>query len=613
MLPASTTNFPNRFRERRPRCEPILLLKAYFIVIGTILSLSAGTAHAAQRVALVIGNGGYTSVPKLRNPPNDAGDIAASFERLGFSVEKVIDAKAEDMRQALKRFGGLAQDAEIAVIFFAGHGMEIRGDNWLIPIDAELHADIDAEAEAINLNSLTLQVGRASRLGLVILDSCRNNPFVNMRRTDASRAANNRGLVRVEPPNNILVAFAARDGTTASDGDARNSPFTSALLASIEKPGIEVSLLFRKVRDEVMTKTNREQQPFVYGSLSRDMIYLKPPLEEARPKSPSSNASTGAPVSEPVSDCDRLAAHPKDSRRPDGVVGVGIKQIDVVSAKAACDAAMLQHPAVARFVYQAGRIAYAQKNYALALGYFNKAVSSGYAAAAINLGALFETGEAVATDYSKARHWYEKAAAAGDAAGINALGALYQKGLGVAQSYDQALKWYMRAAAAGDPDACNNIGVIYASGKGVPQDYVEARKWYEKAAAAGHASAMNSIGVLFQTGSGVDQNYATAREWFDKAAILGDKDAMKNLGGLYFNGYGVGQDYVEARRWYEKAADKGSSEAMNDLGLLYANGYGVEKDATAARQWHEKAAAAGNGDAKVVAKTSSASSKHGRR
>lgn len=579
-------------------------LKARFFLIGAILVLfSASAANAERRVALIIGNGAYLRVPNLANPPNDASDIAASFERLGFSVEKMLNAKSDDMRQALKRFGSVAQDAEIAVIYFAGHGMEIRGENWLVPVDAELRADIDAEAEAVNLNSLTLQVGRASRLGLVILDACRNNPFVKMRRTEASRAVE-RGLARVEPPNNILVAFAARDGTTANDGEGRNSPFTSALLANLEKPGLEVSLLFRKVRDDVMVKTKREQQPFVYGSLSRDLIYLKSPPANTRPKNTSNNSSPEPLSPEPVSDCDRLAAHPKDSRRPAGVAGVYIGQINVAPAKAACDAAILQHPELVRFVYQAGRVAYAQKDYVQARIHFNKAASGGYSEAAINLGALYESGEGVAKDYATARNWYEKGAAAGNPAGINALGTLYDKGLGVAKNYDEARKWYLRAAAAGDSDACNNIGFMYANGNGVPRDHVEARKWYEKAATSGHASAMNSLGVLYQLGTGVDQDYEAARQWFLKAAETGDKDAMKNLGGLYFNGFGVAQDYAEARKWYEKAAGKGSSEAMSDLGLLYANGYGVEKDANAARLWYEKAAAAGKEKAKAVPKKS---------
>lgn len=153
--------------------------------------------------------------------------------------------------------------------------------NWLIPTDAELRTDADVESEAVSLRSVNIQVRKARQLGLVILDACRNNPFeAKMKRSLATRAVA-RGLAPTEPTDNVLIAYAARDGTTASDGDGRNSPFTTALLRHIETPGLEISFLFRRVRDDVMSATKREQQPFVYGSLSKEEIYLKGPNASA--------------------------------------------------------------------------------------------------------------------------------------------------------------------------------------------------------------------------------------------------------------------------------------------------------------------------------------------
>ena len=160
---------------------------------------------------------------------------------------------------------------------FAGHGIEIGGENWLIPIDAELQSETDAESESISLKSVTLQVAKSRQLGLVILDACRNNPFdAKMQRLTLKRDVP-RGFARVEPVGNVLVAYAAKDGTTANDGSGRNSPFTAALLRNIEKPGLEINFLFRNVRVDVMAATANGQQPFVYGSLSNEMIYLTPP------------------------------------------------------------------------------------------------------------------------------------------------------------------------------------------------------------------------------------------------------------------------------------------------------------------------------------------------
>ena len=244
-----------------------------------LLFILAGTAplFAAERVALVIGNGIYQKVPTLPNPPHDAADIGKALERLNFRVTQLSNATAAEMRKAIVDFGRSTEGAEMAVIFYAGHGMEVSGENWLIPTDAELRSDTDVESEAISLRSINLQVSKARQLGLVILDACRNNPFAAKMKRSISTRAVARGLAPTEPSDNVLIAYAARDGTTASDGDSRNSPFTTALLRHIETPGVEISFLFRRVRDDVMATTKREQQPFVYGSLSKEEIYLRAP------------------------------------------------------------------------------------------------------------------------------------------------------------------------------------------------------------------------------------------------------------------------------------------------------------------------------------------------
>ena len=275
------------------------------LILGCIIALLMGFAAApasadGKRVALVVGNSAYRNVPELPNPANDAGAVAAALNRLGFSVTLIANASFEEMRRGLIALGREAAGADMAVMYFAGHGMEISGENWLIPIDAELKKDIDAENEAISLRSVMLQVSNTTSLGLVVLDACRNNPFAaKMHRALALRAATAGGLGRIEPVGNVLVAYAARDGTTALDGDGRNSPFTTALLHNIETPGIEVTFMFRNVRDDVMEATRNEQQPFVYGSLSRRAIYLAgdpPSADQASTKQANASpAVAGAP------------------------------------------------------------------------------------------------------------------------------------------------------------------------------------------------------------------------------------------------------------------------------------------------------------------------------
>lgn len=254
-------------------------------VMAAVFTVSASAA-TQTKVALIIGNGAYKDVPELTNPTNDATAVAGAFLRLGFSVRLVTDASYDDMRRALLEFSQKARDSEMAIVFFAGHGIELGGENWLIPVDAELKTDLDTEQEAISLRSVMLMVSAASKLGVVVLDACRNNPFTNrIKRSIATRAVT-RGLSRVEPINNVLVAYAAKDGTTASDGSGDHSPFTAALLKHIETPGLEVTFLFRNVRDDAMAATGNEQQPFVYGSLSKEAIYFKPPPAVAAPVAP---------------------------------------------------------------------------------------------------------------------------------------------------------------------------------------------------------------------------------------------------------------------------------------------------------------------------------------
>ncbi|WP_420967321.1 caspase family protein [Bradyrhizobium sp. B120] len=270
-----------------------------FIFIFFAFVLVSVPASAADRVALVIGNGAYQKVPALPNPSRDADDIARAPERLDFKVTEVNNATAADMRKSLVEFGRAAEGSMMAVVFYAGHGMEAGGENWLIPTDAELRSDTDVESEAVSLRSVNLQVSKARQLGLIILDACRNNPFeAKMKRSLTTRAVA-RGLAPTEPTDSVLIAYAARDGTTASDGDGRNSPFTTALLRHIETPGLEISFLFRRVRDEVMKATKREQQPFVYGSLSKEEIYLKAPAASAN-TSPIASVSTPPALSQPM-------------------------------------------------------------------------------------------------------------------------------------------------------------------------------------------------------------------------------------------------------------------------------------------------------------------------
>ena len=233
-------------------------------------------APGTRKVALIVGNGAYKSVPRLDNPPRDAKLIADTLRGLGFhTVTLASDLDRDRFFAALRDFGREAEKADWAVVYFAGHGMEIGGVNYLIPTDARLAADRDAENQAVALEQVIAAVSGARKLRLVMLDACRDNPFEkNMQHTIAMKLVG-KGLSNIEPEAGFMVVYAAKHGETALDGDALNSPFATAVAREIKVPKVEVRRLFDIVRDDVWKATDRRQQPFIYGSLpGREDFYF---------------------------------------------------------------------------------------------------------------------------------------------------------------------------------------------------------------------------------------------------------------------------------------------------------------------------------------------------
>ncbi len=232
-----------------------MVLRAAFGLLCLFLLLPSPAA-AEKRVALVIGNSAYSKVGRLENPKNDAAAMETMLKAAAFdAVVRANDLGVAAMRRALRDFSDTAYDADIAVVFYAGHGMEVGGINYLIPTDAVLERDIDVQDEAVSLDRVSQILEPVKRLRLVILDACRDNPFVrSMRRTVATRAIRS-GYGEIDErslPPNTLVAYAQRAGATAEDGTGSNSPYTIALLKHLPTPGLDIELALRRVRDDVL-------------------------------------------------------------------------------------------------------------------------------------------------------------------------------------------------------------------------------------------------------------------------------------------------------------------------------------------------------------------------
>jgi len=253
-------------------------LKRLVLAVAALLLLACQPAYAEKRVALVLGNSAYQNAAALPNPVNDASVMASTLKAAGFDfVEFRRDLSAVETRRALREFGDRARDADIAVVYYAGHGIEVDGANYLIPVDAKLERDTDVYDEALSLDRVLVAIEPAKKLRLVILDACRDNPFAkSMKRTLATRAIG-QGLAKVEPTSpNVLIAYSAKAGSTAADGDGKNSPFTLALSKYLPTPGLDVRRAFGYVRDDVLKTTNNRQEPFVYGSLGGEDVSLVP-------------------------------------------------------------------------------------------------------------------------------------------------------------------------------------------------------------------------------------------------------------------------------------------------------------------------------------------------
>jgi formylglycine-generating enzyme required for sulfatase activity len=280
--------------ERPPPERPIPPLRrgvtAWLRTVVALACAAIGLVSSAQgqavvtndkRVALVIGIGKYQFAPHLANPDNDARRIAEALRRLNFEVEESYDADYRTLTRTLRSFGLRAQDADAALIFYAGHGVQVEHENYLLPADAKLEREHDLVYEALALDLFLGEVSQAKKVGILLLDACRNNPFVEkMSRgiSVAGRAASmQKGLARVDAvPRNTIVVLATRADEIAEDGGAENSPFTQALLAHFQIPGLELSLFFRSVRDTVLKATKDRQEPFVFSSLGAEPFYFYP-------------------------------------------------------------------------------------------------------------------------------------------------------------------------------------------------------------------------------------------------------------------------------------------------------------------------------------------------
>lgn len=236
-----------------------------------------GNAVAAQRVALIIGNGAYQNVPGLANPGNDAVDMAAKLDYLGFDVVRGTDTNLGQLKSRVRQFSQKLRGAEVALFYYSGHAIQLNDDNYLVPTDATLATELDVDLETLALQTVLRQMEAQAKVNLVFLDACRDNPFLGRMQSNTRNVAATRGLSRVDSgPIGSVIVFATAPGDVALDGVGRNSPFTKAVLEHIDTPGQDISIMLRKVRADVANATDRRQIPWERNSLTEAFVFSTP-------------------------------------------------------------------------------------------------------------------------------------------------------------------------------------------------------------------------------------------------------------------------------------------------------------------------------------------------
>jgi hypothetical protein len=270
----------------------MMLARLLGILPAAVIAIHASAAPAianGDRVALVIGNGAYTETSQLANPANDATDVAQALDRLGFDVITVVNGDYDTLRAAFRRFTTLLSDADVALFFYAGHGLQVDGRNYVVPINAKMVQEQDLPWEAFAVDfPLQLMDKSNAKVKLVVLDACRDNPLArrlarSVRATGRSTAIG-QGLAPIEGAAGTLIAYATAPGGVAADGQGRNSPFTAALLRWIAEPGVEVRAMFGRVREAVYAETGQKQLPWVNESILGEFYFQPTPEPTPHPE-----------------------------------------------------------------------------------------------------------------------------------------------------------------------------------------------------------------------------------------------------------------------------------------------------------------------------------------
>ena len=558
------------------------LVLALMAMLCAISVCSAGHAHAENRLALVIGNSAY-AVGALANPRHDAELISKALKSTGFTVTKLVDADQQTMRRAVVEFGRKLRGTDsVGVLYYAGHGVQVGGENFLIPIGADIKDEQEVPVEGVNLSEILRTMARSeSRINIVILDACRNNPFESVVRGFAAG-----GLAQVNAPTGTIIAYATAPGQVALDGDGQNSPYSGALAQSIAQPGIVLEEVFRRTRRQVLAATANRQTPWEHSSLTAEFFFLPKTAEPEKSLRPFDMGGLSDLQIAEIKAWDRI----KDNRDPETLRRhlasyPGGLFADVVRAR-----------------LDRGAVPQASSNDGSVAGWIGSVFGANAPdpeAETLLAEALQLAARGTPEADTEAFRLFRAAATRGLPAAMHQVARAYDRGRGIERNIVEAGLWYRKGADAGHAPAMASLGTMYEFAEGVQMDLAEALRLYRLAAEAGENHGMTSLAYLYQQGKGVVRDSSEARAWYAKAATAGNPRAAYNMALMHIRGEGGERDFGEAVTLLKAAIEAGHIGALRELAFLFDEGRGVGRDPTAAAEYLLAAFKGGHKDARI--------------
>ena len=603
------------------------------IVLGLLLTVFAQASHAARRAAIVVGNGEY-KFAALANPKNDAKLIASTLTELDFDVLLFYDIKkaaTKDLENAVRTH---LIGAEMAILYYAGHAVQYKGQNLLLPVDVRTGSAKQVFDDAITLDKL-IDIINDDPVGikLIILDACRNSPLADEEGLQA-------GLANTESGSGqVLIAFATGAGEVAYDGTGVNSPYSTALANALQQTDLDIYDIFRSVRGDVRQATNGSQIPWITGSIETKFVFREGDHNGAGSQAAASAGGDGLTLDEVLWHFIRESPDPEDFERfakvfPDskytpeaakrsqititaladrGIYLEGALTSTTIAAGPPSDQA--NQAASAEFVFQQAGERSVDETFRIwphqmpdtqrgmkaivndcdlyaadpndpqriVPGVTNGLVNvrDGLRACAFALAAdrtnprlQFQLGRAleIAGRYDWAEHFYTMAGDQQYSAALVNLGYMARVGMGRKVDYNRALDYYLRAADLGNLRARTNVGTAFIRGQGVPTNAQEGILWYRLAASSGWTNAITALGDSYRGGVGVEKDLAEAARLYAAAADAGQIDAMSNLGRAYVSGAGVDKDVRRGLDLMLRATDMGNQYAPYYAARLFLNG-----------------------------------------